>query len=176
MLTWLIFAGPVTYYCQQIHHFKAFNHYRKCFIDWYTTVTIHWYIDASILNLQYQYTLWNIMHCNALMHHSIIPSLHHYLLIDLGADTHLHISTQTDFPDKSNFEKPGVCRPVHAWLQMLSTYLACLDYKVGVQMHSENEQFAITCTPRAMKLIFSNAAENRYYWCVRWLSKTINKP
>ena len=54
-------------------HFETFIHYKKHFIDWYTT--IHRYIDVSILNLQYWYTHWNIMHHNVLMHHSIIPSL-----------------------------------------------------------------------------------------------------
>ena len=64
-------------YCTRVFSTKMsfwnFIHYTKHFIDRYTT--IHWYIDASILHLQYQYTHWNIMYYNASMHHSITPSL-----------------------------------------------------------------------------------------------------
>ena len=36
---------------------------------------MQWHVDVWILNLQYWYTQWNIMYCDTLMYHSIVPSL-----------------------------------------------------------------------------------------------------
>ena len=70
-------------YCTRVfllqNVFETFIHYRKHFIDPY--IMILWYINALILNLQYRYTHWNIMQCNAPMHHSIVPSLIHAIII-----------------------------------------------------------------------------------------------
>ena len=55
------------------------------FIDQYPVIHEHVNINASILDLQYQYANWTVVYCDVLwcivMHHNIVPSLVCILLL-----------------------------------------------------------------------------------------------